>query len=261
MRVKYAKVVDLLVDAVKELNVPCGAVVEPAPAEPSEAERRADTVDWMRGSMDNLESNLESDGADAADAAAEHGATFLASSARLPVSSVRALPVKVVAKPAPLKKPALLDVKKLTDTVARERAARMKAESNLRNTQMEKAELQQELATAQAEKAELETSLEAAQNEVEQVSDLGEENAELRKRLDTEIADLKDMNFIVAAASKRLAEAKSAIETAISIFERLTMKSEKEPPPHAIDDLKGALLRTKKEVGAAHDVLLSDDGS
>ncbi len=62
---EYAKVVDLLVDAIKELNVPCA---EP----PAPAERHADAVDLLRSLLNKLESH----GADAhAAAAAEHSAT------------------------------------------------------------------------------------------------------------------------------------------------------------------------------------------
>ena len=236
MRVKYAKVVDLLVDAVKELNVPCGAVVEPVPAEPSDAERRADTVDWMRGSLNNLESNLESHGADAADAAAEHGATFLTSSARLPVK---------VVKPAPLKKHAL-DVKILHDTVIRERAARIKAEGILRNAQKEKAGLQKALDAAQTEIAELQTEaelesdcqtkldetlkrLEAAQNEVGQVSEaLGEEKAKLQMRLNNANAEKADLETSLRKAMTEIAVLETALEKEQAELTQLAIQKKKQ---------------------------------
>jgi hypothetical protein len=69
--VNYPKVIDQLTDVIKELNVgfaPCGAA---APAAPSEETRRADAV----GLLKELMSALEQGGADAAAAAAEHGAS------------------------------------------------------------------------------------------------------------------------------------------------------------------------------------------
>ena len=69
--VNYPKVIDHLTDVINELNVPCGAAVEPAPAEPSAAERQADAAALLRGLLHELESH----GADAHAAAAEHGAT------------------------------------------------------------------------------------------------------------------------------------------------------------------------------------------
>jgi hypothetical protein len=65
MAVEYAKVVDLLVDAIKELNVPCAEPPAPATA----AERHADAVDLLRSLLNKLESH------DGNAHAAEHSAT------------------------------------------------------------------------------------------------------------------------------------------------------------------------------------------
>ncbi len=67
--VNYPKVIDHLTDVINELNVPCGAAVEPAPAEPSAAERQADAAALLRGLLNKLESH------DGDAAAAEHSAT------------------------------------------------------------------------------------------------------------------------------------------------------------------------------------------
>ena len=70
--VNYPKVIDHLTDVIKELNVPCGAAVEPPAAEPSAAERQADAAALLRVLLNKLEPH----GADArAAAAAEHSAT------------------------------------------------------------------------------------------------------------------------------------------------------------------------------------------
>ena len=64
--VDYVKVVDRLVDAIKELNQPCGGGEPAPPAEPSEAERRAGAVSVLREMLGALEGG--------AGAAAEHSA-------------------------------------------------------------------------------------------------------------------------------------------------------------------------------------------
>jgi hypothetical protein len=77
--VDYVKVVDLLVDTIKELNVPCADTEEPivpmpiAP-ESREDDRRADAVSLLRSMLNELESGAGANDASAAAAAAEHSA-------------------------------------------------------------------------------------------------------------------------------------------------------------------------------------------
>ncbi len=80
--VDYVKVVDLLVDTIKELNVPCAdteAAIVPMPTAPDsrEDDRRADAVSLLRNLLNELEGGAGANGANgaaAAAAAAEHSA-------------------------------------------------------------------------------------------------------------------------------------------------------------------------------------------
>ncbi len=73
--VDYVKVVDLLVDTIKELNVPCADTEEPATGIDSrEDDRRADAVSLLRSMLNELESGAGAAGANGAAAAAEHSA-------------------------------------------------------------------------------------------------------------------------------------------------------------------------------------------
>ncbi len=53
--VDYVKVVDLLADTVKELNVPCGEEAVPVPAERGAEGRRQDAADLLRSLLYELE--------------------------------------------------------------------------------------------------------------------------------------------------------------------------------------------------------------
>ena len=70
----YVKAVDRLLDAIKQLNQPCGGGEPAPPAEPSEAERRAGAVRVLREMLGALEGGA---GTASAAAAAEHSSTHL----------------------------------------------------------------------------------------------------------------------------------------------------------------------------------------
>ncbi len=69
--VDYVKVVDLLVDTIKELNVPCADTEEPR-----EEGRRADAVSLLRSMLDELESGAGANAAAGSHAAAAAAAEY-----------------------------------------------------------------------------------------------------------------------------------------------------------------------------------------